>query len=52
MQFDPGNPEQFCTPMNGISDGAKLRVAAYPAAWRAEIVNDDNHRGFEYVRWG
>ena len=28
-----------------------LRVAAYPVAWRVEIVDDNvNHHGFGYVR--
>ena len=27
-----------------------ISVAAFPVAWRVEIVNDDKHRGFEYVR--
>ena len=29
---------------------APIFVTAYPAAWRVEIVDDVNHRGFEYVR--
>jgi hypothetical protein len=27
-----------------------LSVAAYPVAWRVEVVDDDKHRGFEYIR--
>ena len=27
-----------------------LPVAAFPVAWRIKIVDDDKHRGFEYVR--
>ena len=27
-----------------------LSVAAYPVAWRVEIVDDVKHRGFGYVR--
>ena len=38
--------------MNGISPGTALRVAAYPVAWRVETVDDEDHRGFEYVRSG
>lgn len=49
-QVDPGNPEQFCTPLNGLNDGTTLCVGAYPVAWRVEIVDEDEHRGFEYVR--
>ena len=37
--------------MDGIKQGETLRVAAYCVAWRIEIVNDPNHRGFEYIRW-
>jgi len=36
--------------MEGMGDGCILSVAAYPVAWRIEVVNDDAHRGFEYVR--
>ena len=37
--------------MNGLKD-SPLSVAAYPTAWRVEVVNDDpQHHGFEYVRW-
>jgi len=36
--------------MVGLGNGRVLSVAAYPVAWRIEIVNDDPHRGFEYVR--
>ena len=35
--------------MDGIKESS-LSVAAYPVAWRVEVVNDDKHRGFEYVR--
>ena len=38
--------------MDGIKQGETLRVAAYCVAWRIEIVDDPNHRGFEYIRWG
>ena len=51
-QVDPGKPEQFCSPLNGVQDGTTLRVTPYPIAWRIEIVEEDNHRGFEYVRSG
>ena len=36
--------------MVGLQDGCVLSVVAYPVAWRVEVVNDDKHRGFEYVR--
>ena len=49
-QVEPGKPEQFCTALEGIENHKTLRVSAYPAAWRVKIVDDDNHRGFEYVR--
>ncbi|KAF9648163.1 hypothetical protein BDM02DRAFT_3115784 [Thelephora ganbajun] len=57
QRAEPGEPEQFCTLMDQIKDvkdGSPLSVAAYPVAWRVEIVDDDKHRGFEYVRlcWG
>ena len=45
-------PEQFCTALEGIQDRTTLRVSAYPAAWRVEIVDNANHRGFGYVRSG
>ena len=37
--------------MEGLDDGTALYVAAYPVAWRIELVDDDAHRGFEYARW-
>jgi len=53
-RVEAGKPEQFCTPMVGLKNYSALSVAAYPVAWRVEVVNDDAHRGFEYVRfyWG
>ena len=36
--------------MAGLENGRLLSVSAYPVAWRIEIVDDDIHRGFEYVR--
>ena len=45
-----GKPEQFCAPIVGLENGSLLSVAAFPVAWRVEVVNDDIHRGFEYVR--
>jgi len=36
--------------MAGVDNGRPLSVSAYPVAWRIEIVNDNIHRGFEYVR--
>ena len=51
-QFEPGKPEQFCVPLHGLGDGAypSLGVTPYPMAWRLAIVQDEEHRGFEYVR--
>jgi len=51
QRVDPGKPEQFCTPVNGIKPGTALCVAAYPVAWRVETVDDGDHRGFEYIRF-
>ena len=54
MQIELGKPEQFCTPMvevgNDSNAECRLCVAAYPVAWRVEVVNDDIHRGYEYIR--
>jgi len=36
--------------MAGLANGSPLSVSAYPTAWRVEVVDDDVHRGFEYVR--
>ena len=36
--------------MEGITDGTPLFIGAYPVAWRFEVVVDDKHRSFEYVR--
>jgi len=35
--------------MDGL-ENRSISVAAYPAAWRIEIVDDAKHRGFGYVR--
>ena len=35
--------------MQGPKD-TPITVSVYPVAWRVEVVNDDKHRGFEYVR--
>ena len=37
--------------MEGMENRCPLSVAAYPVAWRVEVVNEDPHRGFEYVRY-
>ena len=50
--MEPGRPKQFCAPLEGVNDGDPLYVGAYPVAWRIEVVDDDKHRDFEYVRWG
>lgn len=36
--------------MVGLNNNCPLCVAAYPVAWRFDVVNDEIHRGFEYVR--
>jgi len=36
--------------MEGINNNTPIFVAPYPAAWRVEVVKDDKHRGFEYIR--
>lgn len=35
--------------MKKLEEGP-LVVSAYPVAWRVEVVNDVEHRGFEYLR--
>jgi len=51
QRVDPGNPEQFCTPLNGLKDGTTLCVSVYPTAWRVGVVGDEKYRGFGYVRF-
>jgi len=36
--------------MEGLDQSAPIFVAPYPIAWRVEVVEDDKHRGFEYIR--
>jgi len=36
--------------MGGPLQDSPLSVAAFPVAWRVEIVDDDRHRGFEFIR--
>ena len=38
--------------MAGFENGSPLSVSAYPVAWRIEVVNDEIHRSFEYIRSG
>ena len=49
-QVEQGKPGEFCAPMVGLQNGCALSVAAYPASWRVEVVNDDADRGPECVR--
>jgi len=50
---EPGKPDQFCMLKEELKY-APFVVGPYPMAWRVELVNDDRHQGFEYVRfyWG
>ena len=36
--------------MEGLGNGTLLRVDVYPVAWKIEVVDDDEHRGFDYIR--
>jgi len=36
--------------MDGTNNGNPVYVAAYPIAWRVEVVDEGKHRGFEYIR--
>ena len=36
--------------MEGLKNLTPIYVAAYLVAWRIEIVNDEKHRDFEYIR--
>jgi hypothetical protein len=51
-QVDRGKPDQFCTASSGLffGIGTAISVAAFPAAWRVELVDDIKYRGFGYVR--
>jgi hypothetical protein len=49
-QIEPGKPDQYCTAMAGLVNTSPIVVSAYPTAWRIEVVDDDIHRGHEYVR--
>jgi len=51
QRVDPGRPAQFCTPLKGVQNGSTLSVTSYPIPWRVKIVDDEKHRGFEYVRF-
>ena len=43
-------PEQFCIMLTGLGDDCIVSVAPFSVAWRVETVNDERHRGCEYVR--
>jgi hypothetical protein len=55
-QVEPGKPEQFCVLSRGVGPKDTVRVHSglgvtpYPMAWRLVKVDDEQHRGFEYVR--
>jgi len=53
-QVEQGRPEQYCSPAEGVGHGTPLYVSSYPVAWRVELMEDEIHRGYEYVRfyWG
>ena len=36
--------------MAGLENGALLSVSTYAVTWRIEVVDNDIHRGYEYVR--
>ena len=50
VQLEPGVPEQFCIMLSGLGDEINVSVAPFSVAWRVEIVNEERHRGSEYVR--
>jgi hypothetical protein len=37
--------------MVGLTNASPLSVTGYPTAWKVKVVDDEIHRGFEYVRW-
>jgi len=49
QRVEPDKPDQYCAPLEGIQGGTPLFVGTYPVAWRIEVVDDDKHRGFDYV---
>ncbi|KAF9780972.1 hypothetical protein BJ322DRAFT_289453 [Thelephora terrestris] len=56
QRVEPGKPAQFCVHSGVVrADGhPSLGVIPYPMAWRLEVAEDEQYRGFEYVRffWG
>ena len=50
MQLEPGKPDQFCMMLDGLGNGTSISVAAFPVAWRVEVVNEKRYRGWDYVR--
>jgi len=53
QRVEPGKPEQFCILLGKLGE-CDLSVAPYPVAWRVDVVNNEKHRGHEYVSfyWG
>ncbi|KAF9781759.1 hypothetical protein BJ322DRAFT_243044 [Thelephora terrestris] len=43
-------PDLYCTMLEGLSNRSTVAVSPYPAAWRVQIVDDETHKGFEYIR--
>ena len=45
-----GKPEQYCMMIDGLGNGTSISVSAFPVPWRADVVNDERYRGYDYVR--
>ena len=49
-QLEPGKPDQFCMMLDGLGNGTSISVAAFPVAWRVEVVKEKRYHGWDYVR--
>ena len=50
IQLEPGRSDQFCMMLDGLGNGTSISVAAFPVAWRVEVVKEKRYHGWDYVR--
>ena len=53
IQVDPGKPDQYCVLSHRFTEGGVhqlLGITPYPMAWRIAVADEQEYRGFEYVR--
>jgi len=36
--------------LEGLGNRSVVAVSPYPVAWRIQVVDDEQYKGFEYIR--